>query len=232
MSPDLCCMHSAAPMEDDEDGTALDTSHAILLARTFLAGPMHSDEATLTGDLPPLDRETAGCTLWDLSGSEPVARLLVRRCRLVEVLEAVLARELMRPQQQEEEKAEYGQDGSGGGVDTGAGRSQEAGRDGSGGGGCMNLDAGVGLNARIVEICLGILANLCAHEGLRPLSGGGGGGRDGEHDNGGSRDGPNTLPRLLVASLPLLLDPACLSELFRLMSVALRREVSGASGGR
>ena len=217
-------LHGVESSERIENDTAVDVSYCIALARDFLGVPRTETEASSAGFTaatgpPPTQadadaigdvvdategyedpqvndnisqrlatRESAGCVLWDLSGSETTARLLVYRCSLLEIIEAVLEAEILLAE---------------------------------------------AMDTRVVEICLGILANLYAWQGLPALilSGGPpgkvleGGGACGSAE--GDCERAPTLPRLVLWSiLPSgISDIGCLSELFRLVCFALTTEV-------
>jgi hypothetical protein len=91
---------------------------------------------------------------------------------------------------------------------------------------------------RSIEICMGILANISSHEELaEPLSGE----YLGQHLSFISvslslshthththtpLEGASSLTRLLLEEVLFLSDPPCLSELFRLLSTAMRGKAS------
>lgn len=62
-------------------------------------------------------------------------------------------------------------------------------------------------NWRLMELCIGICANLCSHEGLC------------------SELVQGSLPSMLLSSIQTISNPPCVTELCRLVSVALRQEV-------
>lgn len=67
---------------------------------------------------------------------------------------------------------------------------------------------------RTIEICFGILSNVCAHEQLADAH---------LHHR-------SDLQQLLLEALPCLPDPACVGELCRLLSIALRQQVRQLTG--
>ena len=94
--------------EDVPNTSAGSAGHLAPCTRTL---PLQPEDA---GPASGMTREEVGCILWDMAGSEAAAGMLVRTCKIVEVVVAVLTRELLEPSTGGHQVEAEGRTGAGG----------------------------------------------------------------------------------------------------------------------
>ncbi|GLI69455.1 hypothetical protein VaNZ11_014068 [Volvox africanus] len=216
---------------DPAEQTAIEEASVIHLLRVLVseaAPPAKASEDAMdhqsstagpAEDVNDITCEEAGCLLWDMSASRPVARVMLRN-RALEALEIVIARELQIVQDADVSEAGL-LPGVGDTVTPAAGWSSPEDRQAA----QQQQQRRPNQNAlRILEVCLGTLANLVVTQSsaavevssrseflallLTP--------RNPEDDN------PNDIVPPPGGGALYVDDARVLSELFRLVSVALR----------